>query len=740
MKTINNAFQVLLIAFLVGNYSVNAQSTWQKLANLNDANAGVWMSSNASKNYVITSDRWIYHNNNSTDEWIPFVDVPSFYTVGSIKASKVSNRVFCLTSTNGIAFTDDMGATWQSNNLNGGGGQTGLGAYVLAYALNGTTVIASTLGPVSGGIQNPLFVSNNNGVSFSSLPTLDFYPTGLHYLDNNQIYSNTPDGIFKTSNISAAGSWSQIGFAGLEVTDLSIDGSILYASVNDNTIGKVFKSIDDGQNWIELTGLATNATVSKLAFDSANQRLYATTTAGVFVYENNSWSMVSANNKAHDICITANQSALFCGVRVNGIQRVNAVDLTVTPLNNGLVINSDFMVVSSDNQLYTASMNTSFLSKLNLNNVTWSSQVLREDLDFTRNVSMGVASDGQCVIGGMHFIAKTANEGNSIATIADEATAPLAPIYTILFPQQMFLGNNNSISMIQHASQDYIDYSPDMGATWSVLYQNVSGQFPAFLNFTKVCSGLQDHYILGLSMQTAQSIIAHSDDQGATWVELPNPPQMVRNLFMDRFDQLYAVTTSTIYSWNTSTEIWTPLNIDLGSTSSNKVVEVKFDFNNKMYVLVRSTTTPFSEEGFYISNFDETAFTHVPFEVQGGQSIAFKNLSFSLNNIPVAMTDLENRDFNLEGIYYFSEGSFLNSTSIVNNTITVYPNPATNKVFITELKNKNTLARLTSISGNSFPVQIISGSFDVTSIANGFYMLNINDEGKAMTVKLVVNH
>ena len=340
----------------------------------------------------------------------------------------------------------------------------------------------------------------------------------------------------------------------------------------------------------------------------------------------------------------------------------------------------------------------------------------------------------------MHFIAKTANQGNTITTIADDATAPLAPVYNILFPQKMFLGNNNSISMVQHTSQDYVDYSPDMGATWNVLFQNVSGQFPAFFNFTKVCSGLQNHYILGLSMQTAQGMIAFSGDQGASWTELPAPPSIVKDIFMDRFDQLYAVTNSSIYSWNTSTQLWVPLNINLGTTSSNKVVEVKFDFNNKLYVLVRSTTTPFNEEGFYISNIDETAFTHVPFQIQGGQSVAFKNLSFSANNIPVAMTDLENRDFAVEGIYYFSEGSFLSTPTIEQYTINLYPNPATGSVSINGLESTNTTAKLISTSGSIFPVTIDSGSFDVSSFANGFYLLELNISGKSHVIKLMVNH
>ncbi len=740
MKNISIAIQIFIVSLLSNPNVINAQSTWQKLANFNDANAGVWMSSSANLNYVITSDRWIYHNNNTSNEWIPFVTVPSFYNVGSIKASQVSNRVFCLTSSSGIAYTDNFGASWQNNNLNSGGGTSGFGATILAYGLNGTTVLISTIGAISGTIQNNLFVSNNNGTTFSSLPALNFYPTGFHFLDNNQVLSNTANGVFKSTNINASGSWTQIGLAGMEVTDLKIDGTTIYASVKDNNTGKVYKSSNSGQDWIELTGLPANTNVPKIAYDAINQRLIAITTSGVFVYQSNVWTNISPINSAHELILTGNQTALFCGVRVNGILKVDATTLAVEPINNGLIINSDLMAVSADNQMYTASSNTSFLSKLNLNNLTWTSQTMREDLDFTRNISMGVANDGQCVIGGMHFIAKTANQGATITTIADDFTAPLAPVYDILFPQKMFLGNNGSISMVQHTVQDYIDYSPDMGATWSILFQNVSGQFPAFLNFDKVCSGLQNHYILGTSMQNGQNSIAFSSNQGATWSTLPNPPSLVRDMFIDRFDQLYAVTNTSIYSLNTTSQQWTALNINLGATASNKVIEVKFDYNNKMYVLIRSTTTPFNEEGMYVLNEDGTTFTQTPFEIVNGQTLAFKNLSFSDNNTPVAMTSLANRDFEIEGIYFFKEGPFLGQVSNEIPNLIVYPNPASTSVHIPSLENRTTTAQLITISGQIIPIAIVDGTFDVSQFSNGFYLLKINAEEASKTIKLIIKH
>lgn len=739
MKSTKAIFGIF-ISFFFLNQAINAQSTWQKLTNFNDANAAVWMSAGATLNYAITADRWIYYSDNQSDVWTPFVNVPAFYGVGSIKASKVSNRIFCLTSSSGIIYTDNFGASWQSNNLNGGGGNSGFGPLLLAYGLNDFTVLVSTIGPASGEIQNNLFISIDNGNNFSALPTLNFYPTGFHFLNDNEVLSNTSDGIFKSTNLNN-GVWTSIGFAGLEVTDLAVDGSTVFASVKDSGNGKVYKSIDSGQTWNELIGIPTNAAVSKIAYDSVNQRLLATTNSGILAFANNVWSIISNVNKAHEIIVTGNQSALFSGIRVNGIHKVNADNLSVTPINNGLLMPTDLMAVSADNQLYSASTSTSFLSKLNLNNLTWSSQTLMENLDFTRTIAMGTANDGQCVIGGMHFIAKTANEGNSLSVIADDTTAPLAPVYNILFPQKMFLGNNGSISMVQHAVQDNVNYSPNMGSSWNILFQNVSGQFPSFLSFNKICSGFQNHYILGTSMQTAQNIIAFSSNEGSSWTQLPSLPSSIRDIFMDRFDKLYAVTNTALYSWNTTDQTWNQHNINLGTTSSNKVVEVKFDYNNKIYVLVRTTTIPFSEEGFYISNAAETAFTQVPFTSVGGQVLSFKNLSFSVNNIPIAMSNLVNRDFVQEGIYYFGKDNFLDINTVPEiEKIVVYPNPANDIVTVSTFANQSISGELVNMMGQVSPINIVDGNFNVSTFSNGFYILRLAVDGQSINVKLIIKH
>lgn len=727
----------LLFYFAVS--ALSAQDTWHKLTGFNDANAAVWMSSGHNNlNYAITADRWIYYSGANAASWQPFATVPSFYNVGSILASKVNHRVFCLTSGSGIAYTDNLGQTWQNTGLGNTGGSSGFGSLVLAYGLHGTKMIAATIGPVTGEIQNNLFLSTNNGSTFSLLGTIPFYPTGFHFLNENSVVSNTSNGIFKTTNINAS-AWASIGFSGLEVTDLDTNGTVIYASVKDlNGTGNVYKSEDAGENWTLLSGIPPNTNVTKIAVDWSQNRLFATTTSGVHAFMNNSWTTVSPITKAHEIVVNGNNSVLFCGVRVNGVHKIASGSFAVEQVNEGLLLPADFMVVSVDNQIYTGSAQTSFLSRFNLDDLTWNVYNLFDDIESTRILSMGKDHNGQCVIGGMNYIARTQNQGETVSVIADNNTAPPAPVYNLLFPQKMFLGNNGSLAMVQHQIQTYVDYSPDMGNTWDVLFESVPGVFPGFISIEKVCTGTQSHFIMGLSNQTAQNVVITSTDNGVTWMQLPGVGSPLRAIYMDREDTLYGVTTSAVFRWNPAGQNWVQLPVDLGATSSNKVTELAFDNNNKLYLLNRTTLTPFAEEGIYVPDETGEMFIQQSFPIVEGQLIPLKNLTFAGDNIPIAMSNLESGNTENGGFYYYHDSPSLGLNPTETRLIRIYPNPARDKIYVHSLESEILPATLTTLTGQHFPVVIQHGQFNVSSLAAGIYVLQFEFQQQAYRFKVVL--
>lgn len=716
---------IALLLFFASSLNLSAQDSWNRLAGFDAVNAAVWMDASFTASYAITADRWIYRLQNGSDVWEPFENVPVFYNVGSIKASDVTSRIFCLTSTSGIAFTDNLGATWQNNNI-ATNGTSGTGALVLAYGLNGTTIVASTIGGVSGAIQNPLWISSDNGNNFSQVATLPFYPTGFHF-SASDLYSNTSDGIFKTGNLTT---WQQIAFAGLEVTDLEVQGATLFASIKEPNNSRVCKSTDSGQTWSQLVGIPPANDVSKLAYDASSDRLYATTTAGVFVYTLGNWTQISAQQQSHEVIVDTNGRALFSGVRVNGIQSV--VNLSVSPVNQGLTLPPDLVSVTSDWQVYTGSSATSFLSKFDLVQQEWSSQPLFEELETTRLISMTRTHDGQCLIGGMHFLAKTTAPG-IVTPLATSESAPLAPVYGILFPQRMFAGNDGSISMIQHTSQTDVDHTSDDGLNWSKLYE-LPGN-PGLMSIETVRSGISAHYILGRSNMTAQNVVLYSPSVGQTWVALPNPGATIRQIFMDQTDVLYAVTASSVFKWNVSGQNWTALNLSLGA-DPNKDVEVTFDQEGRVHVLVCATTGSFSQEGLYISNDEGSAFTHYPFQSVGGQLLRLRHLGFDPDGTPLAVSRLAERDFENEGVYYFSDVPYLSNPANQQISFSMYPNPASDRVWFGQ--NQQVKFAIHSVSGQT----VLEGnetSADVSSLSEGIYIVRFTVGSESKIAKLVIS-
>ncbi|MFA7445709.1 MAG: T9SS type A sorting domain-containing protein [Flavobacteriaceae bacterium] len=726
----------LLFLFIT---TAQSQQTWQKLSGFNNANSAIWMATGNGLTYAITADRWIYYTDASVQVWEPFITVPDFYNVGSIKASQTTSRVFCLTSSSGLAYTDNFGQSWESTTVGSVNGQSGFSPLILAYGLHNTKIIASTIGPITGDIQNNLFISTNNGVSFAQIGTLNFYPTNFHFIDEDIVVSNSASGVFKTDNVNS-GVWTLLGFEGLEVTDLEVNENVMYASVLEAAgNGNVYKTEDGGQNWTLLNGIPENSGVSKLAFDWENNRLFATTTSGVHAFINNNWTTVSPVDKAHEIITTANNSVVFGGVRVNGVHKISNSSLSVEQINEGLILPADYMVVSDDNQIYTASFRTAFLSKFNLDEPGWETFDLFEDLVSTNILALEKSPDGQCVIGGMHYIAQTENQGANINILASTQTAPLAPVYDILFPQKMFVGNNGSIAMLQHQVQTHIDYSPDMGNSWEVLFETVIGVSPGFLSVNKVCSGTQTHFILGLSNQTAQATVIASTDQGNSWTILPNAPETIRNIFIDKEDTLYVVSTASVFRWDATTQNWITLNINTGQTSPNKNVELAFDSQNKLHVLVRSTLTPFAEEGIYIPSDNQDEFIHVPFPTINGEQVPMKRLAFAGNDIPIMMTDVATNDPALTGFYYYSSESLLSTDNeVAKLNLKIYPNPASDEVYITGLENQTINGAIYSLTGQHISVKIQNGKIDIQNLSSGFYILNFDFEGNRYQFKIIV--
>lgn len=69
----------------------------------------------------------------------------------------------------------------------------------------------------------------------------------------------------------------------------------------------------------------------------------------------------------------------------------------------------------------------------------------------------------------------------------------------------------------------------------------------------------------------------------------------------------------------------------------------------------------------------------------------------------------------------------------------VFPNPATDEVNVA-LADEIISAELVSMTGQLIPVTVANGKIDVSTLASGIYILQMNGKAKAYRQKLVVAH
>jgi subtilisin family serine protease len=81
----------------------------------------------------------------------------------------------------------------------------------------------------------------------------------------------------------------------------------------------------------------------------------------------------------------------------------------------------------------------------------------------------------------------------------------------------------------------------------------------------------------------------------------------------------------------------------------------------------------------------------------------------------------------------------LNTSVVESNKLSIYPNPASNEIFIRIPSHEQpTTVVLMSMSGQQIALPLIMGRLDVSSLASGAYVLRVQTEEVIAQVKVVV--
>ncbi|KAB1065680.1 T9SS type A sorting domain-containing protein [Salibacter halophilus] len=739
----------LIIIMIVLTQLAFSQPEWKKLSGLDNTNSltSISKSDHNGNVFAITPDSWIYHSADSGKSWAPFQTALSHTNIGDVNASDGSDRVYVATGSDGIAWTDDFGANWDNDLLTGGGGTSGFGATILDIGVRGNDAFVMTFGdPFSSNPDNGIFVCSNNANSFTHFDSVPFFPHGgFAFYKDSLIYIAANDGIYRTEQ---SANWSNVAFAGFPVTNLEVGGDMLFATVQYNTNDVVlYESSDFGDNWQQINGLPNNAVITDMDYSEEDDILFATTDKGVFRQLNGSWEKIDSETSAFNIMALGDEKALFSGQYTRGANVGTNNDFV--SYTEGFSLDADYLEITDNSQLYYGSVYTAFLSQFNFKTLEWTNHSAYDELQFETKINdIAVDSSGQLVLGGTHFLARLTDEGNNFQVIGTDSTAPLAPVYGILNPQQIYAGQNGSISIIQHQTQDYVDFTPDFGQSWRKLFESGANGNPTVFKFNDIISNQPVHYIFGQSL-AIQPMLLQSKDDGANWneISLPDSLAQIHKMVFDRTgENLYVAAGQSLYRRDTISQSWDSLNFSYGA-ATNVDVEIKFDHENNLYVMVRSTFGTMQGQGIYYTEDNGNTFTKIDYPVDGnGNPEPFTTFSFTDDNVLMTVRDRRMANSNDKaGVYYYSDSTISMSgkpvLSSAKKSFNVYPNPASDYTKLNLQGFQPNKVNLISQKGEMTTVPVRGDRVDLTGMASGIYIVHIERDGVQHTSRLmIVNH
>jgi ligand-binding sensor domain-containing protein len=259
------------------------------------------------------------------------------YVGGATCFATMGPRVFAGMVGGGIFVSTDNGTSWTAVN-------TGLpDSNVTALAVSGTSVLAGT----SSGV----FLSTDNGAHWTSaISGLYVYSFGVCGAKLFAAAADSGERIFLSTDSGI--SWTAANMPFPRFSSMVQLDSILYAGVNDGTMGGLYLSPDNGDSWtLSSNGLAAPY-VSALAVSGT--AVFAGTGNGIYRSTNSgaSWAVVDSGLASTNVrALAVSGSTLFAGTD-SGIFHSTDNGDTWHTANSGLVSKSVFALSASGTRIF----------------------------------------------------------------------------------------------------------------------------------------------------------------------------------------------------------------------------------------------------------------------------------------------------------------------------------------------------------------------------------------------------
>lgn len=261
-------------------------------------------------------------------------------------------RAFCASGTNlfaapwsgGIYRSTNNGATWTEVN----NGLTEITLSVTALIADGTTIYAGTWG--KGVFRSTDF--GDSWVDVNSSTTANFNVHAFALTDASLFMGSQGGGVARTTNNGV--SWELInnGLLSSDVRDLAVMDTVIFAATWGTN--KVFKSSDNGDNWIQCNTAILPTLEDPCIFVSGNNVFVGTFAHGVFLSTDSGDNWVEVNNgipaNANVREFTASGSNVFAATRGGGIFLTTDNGTSWNAVNTGLTTGLIESIMTNTNQ------------------------------------------------------------------------------------------------------------------------------------------------------------------------------------------------------------------------------------------------------------------------------------------------------------------------------------------------------------------------------------------------------
>lgn len=441
------------------------------------------LTANGATLFAGTNGGGIYRSTDNGQSWsavntgLPVAAVRSFAVSGA--------NIFAGIENNGVFLSTNNGQSWTAAN-------TGLPLDVqyTTLAISGLNIFAGTRG---GGPGN-LYVSTNNGQSWNVVTGAPrtFYSasivigtnifvgasTGIfRSTDNgqswNQVLSNstfafslngaglfagTADGVYRS--VTNGNSWSlgNTRLTAVSSVALAVSGASLFATFGNLSNGRLYRSGDNGQNWLAVTPFPTGSTfVRPLAVSDTN---IIAGSDNVYLSADNGQSWRGGTGlplppNLNSLAISGTN--IFVGTRANGVYRSTDNGNSWEPANAGIG-NSPINAIAASGTMLFAGTNGNGIFRSTDNGQNWVA-VSSGLPDLFANVIFVSGANLFAGIGTFRGIYRSTNNGNSWAEMNNGLPANTRVSAFAQSGSSVFAATSNGVFVSTNQGQSWMAVS-----------------------------------------------------------------------------------------------------------------------------------------------------------------------------------------------------------------------------------------------------------------------------------------